>query len=316
MKIAVLSNSQMAVPAIASLAQHHGVSALGISGSVKYPDTDLPALAGHFHIPVTEFTRQNFATQINFWLEKIKPDLLLVFTFPYRIPAQSLSIPALGCYNFHFALLPEFRGPQPIFWQIKTGQKYGGITVHKMDSEFDTGPILLRERIPISSETTYGQHCSELAKLAVSTLQKFILQLTEKILVAKEQDESNAKYWPRPELNDLFINWEKMSSQEITSLINATNGWNRGAYTLLNQQPIRLVQVSSSNHTIPSGTLPGSIMNIAETSDLIVACADGHCLKADIIMTDETFITGQRMKHKLVQPENYFQSISTDIKVA
>jgi methionyl-tRNA formyltransferase len=68
-------------------------------------------------------------------------DVACVACFPRRIPANLLHVPKRGFLNVHPSLLPDYRGPSPIFWQLHEGESRTGITVHWMDAEFDTGPL-------------------------------------------------------------------------------------------------------------------------------------------------------------------------------
>src|SRR5438045_6855301 len=48
----------------------------------------------------------------------LEPDLIFVTGFPWRLPAELLSLPSLGSINTHPAALPKYRGPNPIFRQL------------------------------------------------------------------------------------------------------------------------------------------------------------------------------------------------------
>src|SRR5215210_2406148 len=82
-------------------------------------------------------------------LRELKPDLIFVTGFPWRLPGELLSVPRLGSINTHPAPLPRYRGPNPIFWQILNGEPEIGLTIHRMDTEFDTGPILAQATMPV-----------------------------------------------------------------------------------------------------------------------------------------------------------------------
>ena len=45
-------------------------------------------------------------------------------------------------FNFHFSLLPKYRGCHTNFFQIYNGEKISGVTLHKIDNGIDTGPII------------------------------------------------------------------------------------------------------------------------------------------------------------------------------
>jgi methionyl-tRNA formyltransferase len=85
-------------------------------------------------------------------LAGLEPDLIFVAGFPWRLPPELLSLPRLGCINTHPSLLPRYRGPNPLFWQVMNGETEGGLTMHRMDADFDTGPILVQRSFPIEPD--------------------------------------------------------------------------------------------------------------------------------------------------------------------
>jgi methionyl-tRNA formyltransferase len=84
-----------------------------------------------------------------------RPDLLVTYGFNWILPEAVLAIPRLGGINIHSSLLPKYRGPAPVLWAIRNGDPTIGVTVHRMDSGVDTGPILAqRGGIPLDDEIT------------------------------------------------------------------------------------------------------------------------------------------------------------------
>lgn len=73
-------------------------------------------------------------------LSALRADVACVACFTQRIPAAVLSLPRRGFLNLHPSLLPDYRGPEPLFWQLRDGAPTGA-TVHYMDEGLDTGDI-------------------------------------------------------------------------------------------------------------------------------------------------------------------------------
>jgi len=82
-------------------------------------------------------------------LASVRPDVVVCMGFPWKIPADALAVPRLGWLNGHPSLLPRHRGPIPVAWAIRNGDPAIGLTVHRMDPELDTGPILAQTTIEI-----------------------------------------------------------------------------------------------------------------------------------------------------------------------
>ena len=62
-------------------------------------------------------------------LAAFAPDVAVVACLTRRIPAAALAVPRVGFLNLHPSLLPLYRGPQPLFWQLRDGAPTGA-TVH------------------------------------------------------------------------------------------------------------------------------------------------------------------------------------------
>ena len=67
-----------------------------------------------------------------------RPDAVVVACFPWKLPGALLGVPPLGCLNVHPSLLPAGRGPEPVFWTLRRGERRTGATVHLMNAGLDS----------------------------------------------------------------------------------------------------------------------------------------------------------------------------------
>ena len=81
-------------------------------------------------------------------------DLGLCTGFPWLIPPRRSHVPPLGIVNGHPSLLPRYRGPFPIAWAVRNGEREIGMTYHLMDAAFDTGNLLAQVPIPLDDDDT------------------------------------------------------------------------------------------------------------------------------------------------------------------
>ena len=77
-------------------------------------------------------------------------DAAVVAAYGLILPQPMLDAPSRGCLNIHASLLPRWRGAAPIQAAILAGDTETGITVMQMDAGLDTGPMLLRQSMPIT----------------------------------------------------------------------------------------------------------------------------------------------------------------------
>ena len=82
-------------------------------------------------------------------------DLFVIVGFR-MLPEAVWSMPKLGTFNLHAALLPQYRGAAPINWAVINGESLTGVTTFMIDSKIDTGGIILRQEHRIGPADTAG----------------------------------------------------------------------------------------------------------------------------------------------------------------
>ncbi len=90
-------------------------------------------------------------------LRSLSPDIAVCWAFPWRVPPEALQVPRLGAIKCHPSLLPRHRGPNPLAWTIRLGDENYGLTWHRMDIEFDSGPVLAQRSTPVLVEDTFRE---------------------------------------------------------------------------------------------------------------------------------------------------------------
>lgn len=276
----------MALPALQYLLQAGLVQAVGIPDIVHDATNDIRQLCLHFNRQADIFSKKDLAASLNNWVKQHQPDVILVFTFPWKIPSSCLPVPRKGYFNFHFGLLPQYRGADAIFWQIRNREPYGGISVHKMDNGFDTGGLLHIEKVAIDKNDTYGMHMAKLGMVNVPVVQK-VLKLLQMDMAVAAQPAGNARYHPKPGINDILIDWRNQTAEEVHALVNACNPWNKGAYTRLGQNAFRVTCASCIDDCQPGD--PGQILSV--DNGIVVACAQGTNLKIEAVTLEEGIYT-------------------------
>ena len=94
-----------------------------------------------------------------------RPEVLVVVAYGLLLPPALLTLPPFGCINVHASLLPRWRGAAPIERALLAGDPQTGLTIMRMESGLDTGPILLAHRVDIEPAETAGQLRSRLDSL-------------------------------------------------------------------------------------------------------------------------------------------------------
>jgi len=86
-------------------------------------------------------------------LSDAEPDVVLVFGTAI-LGRATLAATQAPVVNLHTGLSPDYRGADCVFWALHNREpKSVGVTVHVVDEGVDTGPILARRTVPVSSDT-------------------------------------------------------------------------------------------------------------------------------------------------------------------
>lgn len=259
--------------------------------------------------------KNNISDSFKTWLQKQKPDLVLVCGFSLKIPKELLAIPTYGFLNIHFGKLPENRGPDPLFWSLKNGDKETTITIHEVDEGWDTGKILLEKSTPIIPGETYGMVNSKMSYL-LKDIAKKIIELSQDKNSFKIQAKEFYKYNKRPISKETSINWESQSVEEIESLVNACNPKYGGASTYYQGALIKIVEVSLVDSQTPLlGRIPGEIVHAHPEEGLYVNCKFGQLIKVNIISSDAGILTGNKYVHLGIrQGQRFLSSLKKELE--
>lgn len=198
-------------------------------------------------------------------LSGLEPDLILVTGFPRLLPPEVLAIPRLGCVNAHPALLPAYRGPDPMFWQFYNGEPALGLTLHRMDGAFDTGAILAQGSTPIGPDETPDDVYPRLFEIAPS----LIITALEKVITGDPgtpQDPARASYAPIPSLDDRRVDWTR-TAEQIYNQIRACYG--SGALATVGGEERLIHRARLAPEIATAGVNPGEIILMTEQGALI-----------------------------------------------
>jgi len=91
------------------------------------------------------------------WLDARGVQLVVLAGFMELLDAEFIRRFAARIVNVHPSLLPAFRGLRAIEQAVDHGVKVIGVTVHFVDQEVDSGPIILQEAMELSYPARIGE---------------------------------------------------------------------------------------------------------------------------------------------------------------
>ena len=236
----------------------------------KLKPSPVKQLALQHHVPVMQ-PQSLKEEQAVVELATLQADLMIVVAYGLILPEQVLSLPTYGCLNVHASLLPRWRGAAPIQRAILAGDDQSGVTIMQMDTGLDTGDMLLREAVKITSEMTARELHDDLSERGARALLKVVDAIGQgQLPQAVSQDEAGATYAAKLKKEEGEIDWEN-SADAIVRQIKAFNPW-PVAYTRQAGKLLRIWDAKSS--ACGEGEVPGTLLEL-DSGLPVIACGQG-----------------------------------------
>lgn len=282
MRIVFAGFGELGATVLGALHEQHEVSLVLThrDGFSALRGDDVEQLALKYEIPLFLSSRAD-EPELLALLGELSADALVSTNWRTRLPGTVLSTARLGALNVHDALLPEYAGFGAVNWAIRDGRDQTGLTVHVMDEELDTGPILLQTRVDIGPEdTATAVYTRLLAQYGPAALEA--LRLLEAGVTPRPQDPTAGSFGHRISAEDNAIDWTA-STRQIVDLVRSQsapflNAWcldgDRRLYVRRARSPVRSVRGN-----------PGRV--VAGTHDgVLVACGKaGDPLSRGVLLT-------------------------------
>ena len=208
-------------------------------------------------------------------LASYSPDLVVVVAYGLILPKEILEIPKYGCINVHASLLPRWRGAAPIERAILAGDSSSGVTIMEMDEGLDTGNMLLKSEVKITSKDTREDLENNLELAGRKSLIKVLNNLESFLASSQRQDELKSCYAEKFSKEDSLINWNH-DAAFISRQIRAGIG-RSPAYTFLEGIRVRILAGDAEEQYRQRISRPGEILQL-DMDSFRVTCGKG-CLK-------------------------------------
>ena len=118
---------------------------------------------------------------------KIANEYDVVFSCGWSHKVSPVAIKSEKFFNIHPSLLPQYKGKRPLERQIGDNIGYYGITLHKMDNDYDTGPIFEQVKFTTTNRLCIEQ-LSSLLVYGANLLIKDFLELYPNIVLYPQNE--------------------------------------------------------------------------------------------------------------------------------
>lgn len=153
-------------------------------------------------------------------------EMFFVAEYPHLLPMTRVTY----AINMHSSLLPNGRGLTPLPYLINQ-PKFSGITLHKIEKEFDSGDIILQSKIVMSSDESLT---TLMIKMHLESV-KLLVTLFENIELLYQNAIPQKGYssWSTINAEQRMLNWN-LSASELKKFIASFGHF--GVIVKLNQR--------------------------------------------------------------------------------
>jgi len=233
-------------------------------------------------------TKTEVCISIN-WISLLSEDFLSIFPF--------------GVLNGHPGDLPKYRGTACVNWAILHGEPTAAMTIHLMEPQLDSGPVLLKKHFELAQDTYIGDflvwHQGVVPEMFCEVVNG--LESGTLVPVAQEAGGPILRAFPRRP-TDSQINWDQPCI-EVHRLIRASSSPFHGS--LASAEDGRIVRIFRAEIIDPGYeflAVPGQICEIEEGYPL-VACGDNNLM----LMLTEFLVEG-------LSPEESLQYLTRSLR--
>ena len=191
-----VSISAVVMPGFAARANTHQEFPVAVEQPINR--FGMAGLAASHEVPVYRVLNINDHRLVRRICE-LSIDFLLVACFPFKLPRTLWQLERVACWNLHPSLLPKYRGPAPVFWQLCNSESNMGVTLHEVSERFDAGLIVAQKSLPVSISTSAAELEEWVAECGVALFMEALAHYRRGQLTATPQDEATASYFPQPE---------------------------------------------------------------------------------------------------------------------
>ncbi|HET7881623.1 MAG TPA: methionyl-tRNA formyltransferase [Acetobacteraceae bacterium] len=184
-------------------------------------------------------------------------DAAVVAAYGLILPQAMLDAPHRGCLNIHASLLPRWRGAAPIQAAVLAGDAETGVTIMQMDAGLDAGPMLLREAVPITPNTTAAILHDALAEMGA----RLILHALAEQPAPLPQPEAGVTYAPKLTREAGRIDWTR-DAAALERQVRAFDPW-PGCFTTLHGTVLKVLAAEVASGSAPAGTVLDARLTVA-----------------------------------------------------
>ena len=265
-----MGTPDFAVPALEKLIKEHNVVCVytrepklsGRGNKLNKTPVHLIAEANGIEVRTPKTLRNTEELQK---FTELKADVAVVAAYGLILPLPILEAYPFGCLNLHASLLPRWRGAAPIQRAIEAGDAKSGVTVMQVAEGLDTGDMLLKGEVEITSSTTGGELHDKLALQGAELISRILSDI--KSFVPQPQPQDGACYAAKIDKAECKLDFNQ-KADVLCRKIRAFNPY-PAMFFEYGGERFKVLEAHKAEKYAPAGTI------IEDNNSLLIACTDG-----------------------------------------
>jgi len=158
------------------------------------------------------------------WLRQEGVVLAMVMAYGHILSSALLDAPFAGTFNLHGSVLPAYRGASPVETALAQGEKETGVTLMRVVSRMDAGPIVDTEITPIAPDDDGPRLREKLSVACVPLLRRNLPALLSGEAAETSQNEKKATYCRKLRKEDGALDFSAPAGA-LARRVSAFRGW-------------------------------------------------------------------------------------------
>lgn len=270
MKVVFMGTPDFAVPALEKLIKEHNVVCVytrepklsGRGNKLNKTPVHLIAEANGIEVRTPKTLRNTEELQK---FTELKADVAVVAAYGLILPLPILEAYPFGCLNLHASLLPRWRGAAPIQRAIEAGDAKSGVTVMQVAEGLDTGDMLLKGEVEITSSTTGGELHDKLALQGAELISRILSDI--KSFIPQPQPQDGACYAAKIDKAECKLDFSQ-KADVLCRKIRAFNPY-PAMFFEYGGERFKVLEAHKAEKYASAGTI------IEDNNSLLIACTDG-----------------------------------------
>lgn len=208
-------------------------------------------------------------------------DVLIVFGWQRLVPREVIDHCKIGAFGFHGSPygIEKGRGRSPQNWALILGENKFYVSMFKLTSGVDNGPIFMTTKYELSIFDNIRYSYYKVIFICYQMIIELIKKLENGEEICFEEQNVEAMYFPQRLPIDGQIDWTR-TSMEIYNFVRAQTRPYPGAFTLLNNQIVKIWEVVPFDINFAIFE-PGYVVKKFINGELLVKTGDSFLIVKD-----------------------------------